>query len=187
MIEGDTACMPGVRDKLRTSPWDVAATELIDEIVATAERVAAARASSGESVFPGDAQSRLLRAVAGSSYCLAIADVARTLRITRQAAHKLVYGSVATGHVELLPNPDDRRILQVFLTARGRAELSRVRTAEGVWRQVLLSGLADRQMAAVTHVLRVIRQRLERDERERRRAEQAERERRRLSRDRFFR
>jgi len=169
--------MPGAGNKLRTRPWDVAATELIDEIVATAERVAAARASSGERVFPDDAESRLLRAVAGSSYCLAIADVARTLGITRQAAHKLVYGAVATGRVELLPNPDDRRILQVFLTPQGRGELARVRTAEGVWLQLLLSGLADRQMATVTHVLRVIRQRLERDERQRRR----------LSRDRFFR
>jgi DNA-binding MarR family transcriptional regulator len=179
--------MPGVRDKRRTSPWDVAATELIDEIVATAERVAAARAPSGERVFPDDAESRLLRVVARSPYCLAIADVARTLRITRQAAHRLVYGAVATGRVELLPNPDDRRILQVFLTAQGRGDLARVRTAEGVWLQLLLSGLADRQMATVTHVLRVIRQRLERNERERRRVEREERDRRRLSRDRFFR
>jgi hypothetical protein len=42
-------------------------------------------------------------------------------------------------------------------------------------------------MVAVTHVLRVIRERLERDERERRRVERDERERRRLSRDEFFR
>jgi DNA-binding MarR family transcriptional regulator len=178
--------MPGARNKLRTSPWDVAATELIDEIVATAERIAAARAASGERVFPDDAESRLLRAVAGSSYCLAIADVARALRITRQAAHKLVYGAVATGRVELLPNPDDRRILQVFLTPRGRAQLAGRRTAEGVWLQMLLGGLADRRMAEVAHVLRVIRQRLDRDERERRRVEREEKDRRRLSRDRFF-
>jgi DNA-binding MarR family transcriptional regulator len=179
--------MPVARNKLRTRPWDVAAKDLIDEIVVTAERVAAACAPSGERVFPGDPKSRLLRAVARSPYCLAIADVARTLRVTRQAAHKLVYGAVATGSVELLPNPDDRRILQVFLTAQGRAELARVRTAEGVWLQLLLSGLADRQMAAVTQVLRVIRQRLERDERERRRVEREQRERERLSRERFFR
>jgi DNA-binding MarR family transcriptional regulator len=179
--------MPGARNNLRTRPWDVAATELIDEVVATAASIAAACASSGERVFPDDAESRLLRAVAGSSYCLAIADVARTLRISRQAAHRLVHDAVAAGKVELLPNHGDRRILQVFLTAQGRAELARVRTAEGIWLQLLLSGLADRQMAVVTHVLRVIRQRLERDERERRRVESEERERRRLSRDRFFR
>jgi DNA-binding MarR family transcriptional regulator len=179
--------MVEARNKLRTTPWDVAAMELIGEIVATAECIAAARALSGERVFPDDAESRLLRAVAKSSYCLAIADVARALRITRQAAHKLVYGAVAGGRVELLPNPDDRRILQVFLTPQGRAELARVRTAEGVWLELLLSGLADRQMAAVTHVLRVIRGRLERDERERRRVEGEEQERRRLSREGFFR
>jgi DNA-binding MarR family transcriptional regulator len=179
--------MPGSRNKLRTHSWDVAATELIDEIVATAERVAAARAPTGERVFPDDAEARLLRVVAGSQYCLAIAGVARALRITRQAAHKLVHGAVAAGRVELLPNPDDRRILQVFLTPRGRAALAGLRTAEGIWLQMLLGGLADRQMATVTHVLRVIRQRLERDERERRRVAREERDRRRLSRDRFFR
>jgi hypothetical protein len=81
--------MPGARNRLRARPWDVVATELIDEIVAAAERIAAARALSGQRVFPDDAESRLLRAVAGSSYCLAIADVARALRITGQAAHKL--------------------------------------------------------------------------------------------------
>ena len=59
--------------------------------------------------------------------------------------------------------------------------------AEGVWLQLLLSGLADQQMVVATHVLRVIRHRLERDEQERRRVEREERERRRLSRDRFFR
>jgi DNA-binding MarR family transcriptional regulator len=133
------------------------------------------------------AESHLLRVVARSSYCLAIADVARALRITRQAAHKLVYRAVGTGRLELLPNPDDRRILQVLLTPRGRAELASLQTAEGVWLQMLLGGLADRRMVAVTHVLRVIRQRLERDERERRRVEREERDRRPLSRDRFFR
>src|SRR5258705_11415510 len=179
--------MEVARNKLRTGPWDLAATELIDEIVATAERVAAACAPSGDRVFPDDAESRLLRVVTRSPYCLAIADVARALRVARQAAHKLVYGAVAAGHVELLPNHDDRRILQVFLTAQGRAELARVRTAEGVWLRLLLSGLPDRQLATVTHVLRVIRQRLERDERERRRVEREEKDRRRLSRDRFFR
>ena len=179
--------MPGARNKPGTSPWDVAATEVIDEIVATAARISTARASSGEPVFPDDAESRLLRAVAGSSHCLAIADVARALRVTRQAAHRLVYRAVATGRVELLPNPDDRRILQVFLTRRGRAELACARMAEGVWLQLLLSGLADRQMAQVTRVLHVIRQRLERDARERCRVEREERDRRRLSRDRFFR
>ena len=84
---------------------------------------------------------------------------------------------MTAGRVELLPNPDDRRILQVFLTPRGRAALAGLRTAEGIWLQMLLAGLADRRIVAVTHVLRVIRQRLQRDERERRR----------LSRDGFFR
>ena len=76
-----------------------------------------------------------------SSYCLAIADVARALGVKRQTAHELVHATAAAGYVELLPNRDDRRILQVFLTAQGRAELARVRTSEAVWLQLLLRGL----------------------------------------------
>lgn len=175
---------PGKRP--RPSPWDIAATELIDAVVSTAERIAAARTSSGELVYAIDAESRLLRTVASSSYCLAIADVARVLRVSRQAAHRLVHGASAAGKVELQPNPDDRRILQVFLTPSGRAALERARSAEAVWLRGLLGDLPDRPMAKVTHVLNVIRRRLERDERAWRELERAEQERRRLSRDRFF-
>jgi hypothetical protein len=130
--------MPVTRNTLRSRPWDVTATALIDEIVAVAEHIGAARGLSGRRVFPDDAESRLLVALARSSYCLAIADVARALRITRQAAHKLVYRAVAAGRVELLPNSDDRRILQVLLTPRGKADLAGLRTVEGIWLQMLL-------------------------------------------------
>ena len=174
-----------IRRQNRLDPWSAAA-DLIFEITATAERIAKARNWAGERAQRSDSTWRLLEALERSRYCLAIADVARALGMRRQSAHELVHATAAAGYVELLSNPDDRRILQVFLTPQGQAELSRVRTTEGVWLQLLLSGLADRRMATVTHVLRVIRQRLERDERERRRVEREERDRRRLSRDRFF-
>ena len=124
MLNGHTARMQGQSNRRRAGPWDIAATALVDELVAAAESIAAARAPSGERVFPVDAESRLLRAVEISSYCLAIADVARALRMSRQAAHKLVYGAVAIDRVELLPNPDDLRIL--FSSRRKGAPSSRV-------------------------------------------------------------
>ena len=176
----------GRRQNPRLDPWRAAA-ELIFEITATAERIAAARNWAGERAQRADRTWGLLEALERSRYCLAIADVARALGVKRQTAHELVHATAAAGYIELLPNADDRRILQVFLTPRGRGELARVRSAESVWLHGLLGGLADRPMATVTHVLRVIRQRLERDERERRRVEREEKDRQRLSRDRFFR
>lgn len=146
--------------------WQVDAAELIREITLAAERIVEARTVFGERVYPTDARSRFLRAIARSPYCLAIADVARALGISRPAAHRTALGAAALGEVELLPNPDDQRILQIVLTPAGRAELHAGRAIESTWLATLLCGLGDREIAATTHVLSVIRQRLERDARE---------------------
>jgi DNA-binding MarR family transcriptional regulator len=116
--------------------------------------------------FPGDAQSRLLRAIERSPYCLSIADAARALRVSRQAANRVAHAAAMKGHVDLLTNADDERILQILLTQRGRATLKATSADEATWLAALLNGLGDHQMAAATHVVRVIRQRLERDARD---------------------
>jgi DNA-binding MarR family transcriptional regulator len=146
--------------------WRAAANDLIDEITIAAERIGTARTATGDPVFPTDARSRLLRAIERSPYCLSIADVARVLRVSRQAAHRIAHAAAARGHVDLLTNPDDERILQVLLTPAGRANLHADRAAEAAWLAALLNGLGDHDMAAATHVVRVIRQRLERDARD---------------------
>jgi DNA-binding MarR family transcriptional regulator len=69
--------------------------------------------------------------------------------------------------IELEPNPDDRRILQLFLTESGRARLSATRAIETAWLNALLNGLDDGRLAITVHVLRVIGQRLVRDARAR--------------------
>lgn len=71
------------------------------------------------------------------------------------------------GVVELEPNPDDKRILQLTLTSNGRSMLAAARSAERLWLATLLLGLGDHELTAATHVVRVVRQRLERDARER--------------------
>jgi DNA-binding MarR family transcriptional regulator len=146
--------------------WRVASAELIDEITTAAECIGAACTALGERVYPNDAEVRLLRVIERSHYCLCIADVARALHVSRQAAHRVVYSAAAAGRVELLPNPDDRRILQLRLTAMGRSELKALRACESAWLFALLNGLGDRDMAVTAHVLRIIRQRLQRDARE---------------------
>jgi DNA-binding MarR family transcriptional regulator len=157
--------VPSQNRKMRE--WAIAETELIHEIVATAERIAAARALDGEPIVRTDAVSSLLHAVERSQYCCCVSDVARLLGVRRQTAHEAARRAELSGAVELLKNPDDRRIVQVLLTRRGRSRLAATRSAEALWTHVLLNGLDTRQMAATTHVLRVIRHRLLRDERER--------------------
>jgi DNA-binding MarR family transcriptional regulator len=158
--------------------------DLIDELTIAAERIAAASDWYGEPVYRTDGVWRVLATVARSEYCLAISDLARTLRVRKQVAHELAHEAVRAGVVELVPNPQDKRILQLLLTPKGRAELAAARTAEKVWLATLLNGLGDHELAATLRVVRVIRQRLERDARElerykaelkRRNAEQARR------------
>ena len=146
--------------------WRNAAFDLRREITATAEAIADARSVHGEQIIRTDAPWRVVEAVAHSHYCLAIADVARVLGVARQTAHPFVHAAARQGFLELMPNPHDRRILQLLLTPRGKAELSVANRRESSWLNALLNGLGDRDMAVATHVLRIIRQRLQRDARE---------------------
>jgi len=98
--------------------------ELVEEIVATADRILRARSPEGIPIVRRDP-------------------------------------------IALLVRPVDRRIVQVFLTRASRAELDAARSAEKIWAACLLLGLDEHTMATTTRVLRVIRQRLLRDERER--------------------
>jgi DNA-binding MarR family transcriptional regulator len=140
--------------------------DLIDEITSAARRMADARDWNGEPVYRTDGVWRVLATVASSSYCLAIADLARALRVHRQAAHRLAHEAVRARVIELVPNPQDKRLLQAVVTPKGRAELAAARTAEEVWLATLLNGLGDHELRATLRVVRVIRQRLERDARE---------------------
>jgi DNA-binding MarR family transcriptional regulator len=140
--------------------------DLIDEITTAAERIAAARDWNAEPVYRTDGVWRVLATVASSRYCLAIADVARALGVRKQVAHQLAHEAARARVIELVPNPQDKRLLQAVVTPQGRAMLAAARTAVEVWLATLLNGLGDRQLKATVRVVRVIRQRLERDARE---------------------
>ena len=97
--------------------WRNAAFDLRREITATAEAIADARTIHGEHIIRTDAPWRVVEAVAHSHYCLAIADVARVLGVARQTAHPFVHAAARQGFLELMPNPHDRRILQLLAHA----------------------------------------------------------------------
>ena len=140
--------------------------DLIDEITTAAERIAAARDWNAEPVYRTDGVWRVLATVAKSHYCLAIADVARALRVRKQVAHQLAHEAVRARVIELVPHPQDKRLLQAVVTPQGRAALAAARTAAEIWLVTLLNGLGDHDLKATLRVVRVIRQRLERDARE---------------------
>jgi DNA-binding MarR family transcriptional regulator len=163
----------------------IAEDDLIYEITSAARGIAAARGSNGERVYRTDGVWRVLATVASSSYCLAIADLARALGVRKQTAHQLAHAAARARVIELEPNPHDKRILQALVTPTGRSELAAARTGERIWMATLLNGLDDHELKATVHVVRVIRQRLERAARElsRHKAELARQEAERARRD----
>lgn len=145
--------------------WGVGTAALVEEIARFAERLRVAQASrqrKRQGATPATA--RLLRVVASSNRYLAIADAARLMRMTRQAARELVLRAAAEGTLELLPNRDDRRVLQLELTPRGRSALAALELEQRVWLDELLVGLSLRELDTTLGVLRGLRDRLVRFE-----------------------
>jgi DNA-binding MarR family transcriptional regulator len=100
---------------------------------------------------------------------MTFSHLARVLGISRQTARQQALETAATGLVELFQAPDDRRAWQVALTSAGRRALDAQRMPPPAWLFTLVNALEPAAMRSTTDVLRIIRQRLERYERERRR------------------
>jgi DNA-binding MarR family transcriptional regulator len=142
--------------------WHVEATAFLYEIVRAAEALKEARAFDGDPALYFGARWRLLRAIERHGGAPTFAGLARSLGISRQAARELAVKVARAGVVELLTEPDDRRIWQVALTPAGRRELERQRMPQFSWAFTLLNGLDEEAMRETQHVLEVMRRRLER-------------------------
>lgn len=143
---------------------DAARAELIVEITEAAARIAAAQLPEGGPAFRNDGVLRLLTTIARAPYCCSLSDVGRLMKISRQHAQRLAQEAELAGFVELARNHDDRRIVQLLITPRGRAEIDRANRSSKLWLAELLLGLDRTRLQIATHVVRVIRQRLVRNE-----------------------
>jgi len=153
--------------------FHVEATAFLCEIINAAERLREARAFDGSTPFRFDRQHELLATIERCGGAPTFSDLGRRLRISRQAARKLALAAEKRGVVELFTVHDDRRAIQVALTPVGRRALDGARMPQFAWLFTLLGGLEPHVMRETGRVLRVIRQRLERDARERRNARSA--------------
>ena len=80
--------------------------------------------------------------------------------VSRQAIHKLAEQLMAHDFVQQTENPRDKRAPLLSLTAKGRAEIARVRAAEDPQLQRLLHGLSAGDIDAAVRVLDVLCDRL---------------------------
>ena len=60
---------------------------------------------------------------------MSVADIAREVASSRQAANEMLGGLELEGLIERRPNPSDRRTHQIHVTESGRARLAEARIA----------------------------------------------------------
>jgi DNA-binding MarR family transcriptional regulator len=135
--------------------------EFLRAITATATLLWQARDINGEPIHPTDARYQVLAALERIGGWPSISELARALRVSKQAAREHVVGAARAGLLELLPDPHDRRSIQVGLTAEGKRSLAGVHARQFLFGAHLLNGLEPRDMRLASHVLRVIRGRLQ--------------------------
>jgi DNA-binding MarR family transcriptional regulator len=141
--------------------------DFIRGITDTAALIQRARGAGGELVFRTDARYSLLAALERIGGWPSISELGRALGVSKQTAREQVIAAARAGLLELVPDPSDRRSIQIGLTPSGKTELAAARLSERALVASLLRGLGARDMKLVAHVLRVMRERLLRAERER--------------------
>jgi DNA-binding MarR family transcriptional regulator len=127
------------------------------EIRNTAARLSRCRAAICEAVGLRPGHWNALAAICRSTYFLSISDLARHLRRSRQSVHSLAIGMERAGWIRLLPNPDDRRLLQMELTSAGRRILVDTEHRYNTCLLTMWSDLDIRELRELRRTLRVIR------------------------------
>lgn len=143
---------------------DAAVTALILETFRLNGRLLAA----GDALVSGlgltSARWQVLGAVAVAPVPLSVAQIARSMGLTRQAVQRLANEMEADGLLRFALNPNHQRAKLVVMTPRGQAAYSAAMKRQAPWAQALTQGLTAQQIAGATATLKRLRQRLERDE-----------------------
>ncbi|MFI7000763.1 MarR family winged helix-turn-helix transcriptional regulator [Nocardia sp. NPDC050175] len=80
---------------------------------------------------------------------MSVADIAREVASTRQAANEMLTGLEQEGLIERRPHPSDRRTHQITVTDSGRARLAEARIAVGRREAELEATFTPAQQAAI--------------------------------------
>ncbi|AWW40935.1 MarR family winged helix-turn-helix transcriptional regulator [Streptomyces cadmiisoli] len=99
------------------------------------------------------AQSRLLRTLAHYESPPRMADLAERLEVVPRAVTTLVDGLEASGRVRRVPDPSNRRVIRIELTADGREALREVHGARRSAAEEILGPLTDQQREALGGLL----------------------------------
>ena len=126
---------------------------LVEMIRGTAASLDDSQAAFCKEIGVSREQWSALAEIGGTSHTLSISQLARKLRLRRQSTYPLVLRLERDGLIRFLRNPDDRRLLQMELTAAGRSVLNTVEIRRNQWMLVMAYDLDD--MALQGHLNRM--------------------------------
>ena len=109
---------------------------------------------------------QVLGAVAAAPVPLSVAQIARSMGLTRQAVQRLANDMERDGLLRFAANPDHQRAKLVVMTSRGQAAYGAAMKRQAPWAHALTQGLTAQEIVAATIILKQLRQRLERDDSE---------------------
>src|SRR5215208_4727340 len=107
--------------------WLRKAVSLMEDIHRTAAHITALRNEQMREIGLDRRRWAVLLAISSSNYSLSISDLARALKKSRQATHRMAVALARAGWVEFLLNGDDHRIRQLALTSRGKSIIAQIR------------------------------------------------------------
>ena len=109
---------------------------------------------------------QVLGAVAAAPLPLSVAQIARSMGLTRQAVQRLANDMEGDGLLRFASNPNHQRAKLVVMTPRGESAFGAAMKRQAPWAQALAQSLSAQQIAGATVILKQLRQKLERDEAE---------------------
>lgn len=138
------------------------AWRLAQEVHSAASILASGRSAICKQVGLTPERWRALAAIVSSPYLLSVSDLARRLRLSRQSAHRLALGLARAGWIRYLPNPSDRRLLQLEITASGKRALDNAEYRFTTWLSVMTYDLSERELREMVSAVRCVRERIAR-------------------------
>jgi DNA-binding MarR family transcriptional regulator len=143
---------------------DAAVTALILETFRLNGRLLVAGDALVRNLGLTSARWQVLGAVATAPLPLSVAQIARSMGLTRQGVQRLANDMESDGLLRFTVNPHHRRAKLVVMTPRGQTAYSAAMKRQVPWAQALAQGLTAQQIAGATVVMKQLRRRLERAE-----------------------
>jgi DNA-binding MarR family transcriptional regulator len=103
---------------------------------------------------------RALTVIGRTTRTLSVSQLARSLNHSRQSTHRLVVEMASAGLIHLLRNSDDRRLLQMEITAAGKSLLGVADTRRTEWLITMTYDLTEPELYVLMNRMRAVRHRI---------------------------